>query len=431
MSESLLVGAAEVEITPPLGTSLCGSATGKRHAAGVEDPLTAKAIVLESGGTRLAYVLLDLIALPRSVGDPAVELAAERTGIPPQNIVWAASHTHTGPYTCPLMAVDEKEIDSQWLEALPGKFAEAVEKAQTGLRPARVSRERGYCADVGANRRYKFKDGRELNAWLLHGGEEEVQCLGTAGPIDPELGILCFDDESGRPIAVLWHYTLHTNANFGRRFSADYPGVVAERLRERLGPGVVPVFLPGAFADINPTCNHREVGDRLAEVLLDRLEQRQPRDGAVSLGTLKKDVVVPYRDLAEDMEKRLSDSQWPPDAQEVFRKELGIMRARAVTEEKTVIQAWRIGEVGFTSLPGELFVDWGLKIKAESPFPWTFPVELGGDYLGYLVTEQAWEAGGYESLTCRSARPSVEGVAGMVEVALRLLSRLWAGKVPV
>jgi hypothetical protein len=394
----------------------------------VEDPLTAKAIVLESGGTRLAYVLLDLVALPRSVGDPAVKLASERSGIPAGNIVWAASHTHTGPHTRPIMAIDEKIIDTAWLESVPAKFAEAVERAAGALRPARVSRDRGYCADVGANRRYRFKDGRELNRWLLHRGEEEVQCLGTAGPVDPEVGILCFDGEDGAPIAVLWHYTLHTNANFGPKFSADYPGVVAARLRERFGPEVVSVFMPGACGDINPIHKYRHVGDRLAEVIIDRLERRKPRETAPALGALKEETTVSYRDLAADMEKRLADSQWAPEAQEVFRRELEIMRAAGVTEERTVIQAWRIGDVGFASLPGELFVDWGLKIKAESPFPWTFPVELGGDYLGYLVTEQAWEAGGYESLTCRSARPSHQAVAGMVDVALGLLGRLWEGE---
>lgn len=41
------------------------------------------------------------------------------------------------------------------------------------------------------------------------------------------------------------------------------------------------------------------------------------------------------------------------------------------------------------------------------------------------VTPQAWQAGGYESLICRSARPSVEGVAMMVDKALSLLDRLW------
>ena len=426
MTNRLFVGAAEVDITPPVGTKLCG-ALEPRTSIGVDDPLTFKAVVLESGGVKLAYVLADLIVLGREIGDAAVALASSRTGIPPANIVWAASHTHTGPYTLPLFG-DDHVIDRKWLASLPEKFAQAVEAAHKSRRPARLSRERGYCSKMIHNRRLKFKDGREINTWLLHQGEAEVQCLGTAAPVDPEVGIVCFDDEHGAPIAILWHFSLHANANFGPRFSADYPGVVAGRLRERFGAGVVPIFVPGAEADINPLEKYRQVGDELATVIIERLNKRQPGQGGTKLGALKAELAVPYRDLTVDQEKRIRDSQWSPNCQEVFRKELELMRKAGVREDRTLIQAWRIGEIGFASLPGELFLEWGLKIKAESPFPWTFPVELGGDYLGYLVTRQAWQAGGYESLICRSARPSVEGVALMVDKALELLDRLWKGR---
>ena len=425
MSDDLLVGAAEVDITPPVGTALAGSLK-PRTSVGIDDPLTVKAIVLESRGVRLAYGLVDLIKLLRKQGDEAVALAAERTTIPPDHVVWAASHTHTGPYTGPIFGSEEGGVDAEWLATVPEKFALAVGQANAARRPARMSRLRGYCHDVGHNRRLRFKGGREINTWLLHRGEEELQCLGAAGPVDPEVGILCFDDAEGQPIAVLWHYTLHTNTNFGPRFSADYPGVVAARLRDRYGAGVVPIFLPGAFADINtPGPRYREVGNRLADVILAQLEGRKPRDGAIAVGALKKEVTVPYRDFAADQEQRIRESQWPPESQEVFRRELEILRKQGETEAATILQAWRIGEVGFASVPGELFVEWGIQLKARSPFPWTYPVELGGDCLGYLVTEQAWAAGGYESLIARSARPTPQGVALMIQEDLRLLDQLW------
>ncbi len=60
-----------------------------------------------------------------------------------------------------------------------------------------------------------------------------------------------------------------------------------------------------------------------------------------------------------------------------------------------------------------------------SPFPFTYVVELGGDYLGYLVTEDAWNQGGYESLIARSARPSVKGVQMMYEKAMEMLNNLY------
>jgi len=58
----LRAGAAVADITPAVGISLAGSLT-QRSAKSILDPLHARAVVLESGGTRIAFVLLDLIAL--------------------------------------------------------------------------------------------------------------------------------------------------------------------------------------------------------------------------------------------------------------------------------------------------------------------------------------------------------------------------------
>jgi len=426
MVETLLVGTCEIDITPPVGTALAGSLWA-RTSEGIQDPLYIKAIVFEARGIKLAYVSLDLLKLYRKEGDEAVAMASERTGIPQEHIVWAATHTHTGPYTGPIFGAEEGGINQEWLASIPHKFAQCVSRADAVKVPVRMSRLRGYHTGLSHNRRIRFKDGREINTWLLDCGEEDVQSLGSAGPIDPEIGILAFEDEKGVLLAVLFHFTLHTNTNFGKYFSADYPAVVASRLRERFGPQVSTVFLPGAFADLNSTgLKYQRVGDVLAEVIIGKLEKRNPSGEVVRLGAVKREVTVPYRDITVDQEKRIKASQWSDKAQEVFRRELEIMRKEGKTETKTILQAWHIGNIGFASLPGELFVEWGLKIKKESPFPWTYPVELGGDYLGYLVTHQVWKAGGYESLIARSARPTPEGVGYMVDITLDMLKQLYS-----
>jgi neutral ceramidase len=423
MHDILLAGACEMDITPPVGTALAGS-TSPRVSKGIEDPLYVKALVLESGGTRIAYVTWDLLALSRAEGDRAVTQASARTGIPEENIMWAASHTHTGPYTVPVFGSEEGGIDREWLSGLPDRCAECVARADAAKVPVKMSRMRGYCFGAGVNRRVRFKDGREINSWLIEGAGDTIQSVGTAGPIDPEVGILSFEDSAGKMVAVLFHFTLHANANFSRYFSGDYPAVVAARLRERFGGNLVTLFAPGACADINPLQKYRATGDMLADVILSRLQERTLIAGQVSLGAMKRDITVPYRDLSRDQEKRILDAHWGERDSEVFRRELEIMREEGVTEISTVLQAWHIGDVAFASLPGELFVEWGMKIKQESLFPWTYPVELGGDYIGYMVTRRAWNAGGYESLIARSAKPSVEGVERMVHAALEMLKEL-------
>jgi len=418
----LLVGAAEVEITPPVGTPMAGGLS-PRISAGVEDPLYVKSIVLESAGRRLAYVVFDLVSLGRKEGDRGVALSSELTGIPAENIVWTATHTHTGPYV--RESVDgQPALNRDWLERVPGMMAECVAAADRAKMPGRFCRLRSFQYNLGHNRRVSFKDGHAINTWNLARSREDVQSVGSSGPVDPEIGILSFDDARGNLLAVLFHFTLHAETNFGPRFSGDYPAVVAARIRERFGPGVITLFAPGACGDINtslfPYPSHRRIGDALAVKIISALEARSPENNPLHLSSSKREVPVPRRDFGEGQEKRIADSGWPEELQKYFLLSLEALRKEGKKEDLTVLQAWRIGEVGFASLPGELFVEWGLKIKRESPFDWTYPVELGGDSLGYLVTEKAWNEGGYEPL----GKTSYQGVAMMVENALQMLRRL-------
>ena len=74
----LKAGAAQTNITPPLGAYLAGSLKA-RHATEVHDELHAKALVLDDGATQLAFVICDVICIPREVCDAAKALIAEHT----------------------------------------------------------------------------------------------------------------------------------------------------------------------------------------------------------------------------------------------------------------------------------------------------------------------------------------------------------------
>jgi len=95
MSE-LIAGAAQVDITPGLGAHLCGYFNDRR-ATDILDPLHAKAIALSDGETTLGFVICDLIVVPTEVVDAAKAMVKERTGIGPESILIAGTHTHTGP----------------------------------------------------------------------------------------------------------------------------------------------------------------------------------------------------------------------------------------------------------------------------------------------------------------------------------------------
>src|SRR3954453_3177236 len=95
-AQPLRVGTAEVVISPPPGTPMAGY-YATRLSTGVHDDLHAKAIVISSGGERVALVACDLIGIPPGVVEEARALIQQATGIPGVNVMISATHSHTGP----------------------------------------------------------------------------------------------------------------------------------------------------------------------------------------------------------------------------------------------------------------------------------------------------------------------------------------------
>lgn len=427
MAEQFLAGAAEIDITPPPGTLLMGSLTPKdRPASGVDDQLFVKALVLESGGKRLAYVSFDLCALERNFMEPMLDEASRVTGIPRERILWSCTHTHSGPVSveriCP--STDGELINREWFNSLPGKLIQCLSEADSRKHPARLCFSRAYCHSVAHHRRFRFKDKRQINGWLLNQGEDEVQCLGAAGPVDPEIGILTIESLDGAVQAILYNFAMHACSTGGAQIGTDYPGVVARELRNKFGSQTVVLYQAGACGNINPVTGRDFVGRQLAQAMVPAIEKRKPVPGPLRLDSIETVVTLPLRQPHPQEEERLIASQWQSNEQNFFRNSARDLIGSRQKNIETVVQAWRIGPFAFASIPGELFVEWGLKIKEESPFCWTFPVELAGDWIGYLITPEAWEAGGYECIRASTSRVSAQSVKVLVDTALRLLREL-------
>lgn len=61
------------------------------------------------------------------------------------------------------------------------------------------------------------------------------------------------------------------------------------------------------------------------------------------------------------------------------------------------VQALRIGEACLVGFPGELFAEYGLRLKASTPLK-SYPIAYAnGECQGYIVTPEAAAVGGYEA----------------------------------
>src|SRR5437867_2048241 len=93
-SGGLRAGAATSNITPRLGSSVIGG-FAPFPATHVHDELHARCLVLDDGNTKVALVVCDLLGIDRLVSDEARAILLQDLGIPQENVLISATHTHS------------------------------------------------------------------------------------------------------------------------------------------------------------------------------------------------------------------------------------------------------------------------------------------------------------------------------------------------
>jgi hypothetical protein len=283
------------------------------------------------------------------------------------------------------------------------------------------------------HRRVVAQDGKAINTWMRALADDLVktpQVIGTAGPVDPELWVVRFDDVSGNPLGAFVNFSLHVNTHFGTRYSADYPGVIAAELSRVYGDRFTTVFTPGACANINSTrggiARWYEAATYFAREAVLAAKRARPVDGPIAVDGARRDVAAERRDPASQPEEAIGRLNWGGSGgrEDVFGPMLNHIGAMPETL-LVPVNAARIGPLAVASNPGELFVEHGLTIKRESPFPHTTVAELTNDCILYQPTREAFEQQGYETLVGAN-RISMDGIDDVVGAAIELLVELWA-----
>jgi len=419
MLRDVRAGAAQEDITPPVGVPLAGGLRA-RNSEGVDDPLYAKALVLSDGSRYAAIVALDLIVICREQTEEASKLIYEQTGIPRESILICASHTHSGPYPAGLLDPVVKP-DPSYIMKVYKQIAEAVKKAYKGLEPARIGLASTTVTGLMHNRRLLDEKGSAWNSWLVP--PERREKLKPAGAVDEQLQVLSVKGPDENHRAIVFNYPLHANVHFGRNMSADYPGVVSRIISEKLGSDVVTLFTPSACGDLNVKggIGLNDVGAAVASKILSVIDHIDYTHKC-KLGALLKEIVLRLRDFSRFQEEEIS-LKWPSGL-DIFRSEHEVLSKLEEREIKSVLNALRINEGAFVGVPGECFVELGLSIKARSPFKYNFVTELANDYVGYIPTAEAFKQGGYETFNARSSKVAAGSGEKIVEESLDMLKEL-------
>jgi hypothetical protein len=216
----LRAGAARVDVTPAEHELPAGY-------EGILDRIYSRAIVIGDGTSLAALISVDAGAVPDAIWAEVTRRLESELGIPTDNVLLTATHTHSVP--------------RQEVGAYTDKIVESARLAKTRLVDARVGYGNGV-SYLNVNR--NIIDPKTRRWW--EGPNYE-------GPSDKTVAVIAFEDSRGEPIAVYYNYAMHA-VTVGQldMVSADAPGTASKYIEDSFDDKIVALWSSGAAGDQNP-----------------------------------------------------------------------------------------------------------------------------------------------------------------------------------
>lgn len=435
---ALKVGVGETIITPPAGMAMAGYRRTE-VSKGVHDDLFARSLLVEGpDGKTVVLMTLSLVEVRRPWVEAIREGVARRTGIPGDNVLISATHTHSGP--------DVGGLDDPYTKALIAKSVESAVMAWTNRVPGRIGVDSTVVMELGRN-----------NRRLDWGGMHP----------DPQVGLIKVADAKGKLLGIAFIYGCHPSTLdlHNLLFTEDWPYYAIKGIKDKLGRDVWVAYFQSAQGDIKVgytaelsavgaamplrTWEYAELkGRQMADAVLQALprvrtaaagpvknvngifEYPLAGDFALTVDQAERQLAAVQEKLA-DLEKRQGDigrRVLDRARVEVFLAGMRLTNAKKSLDKnrpavmKLEQQAVRIGDAAFVSFPAEVFSEIGLAVKKRSPFSRTFVIGLADESdVGYLPTAEEFKEENYEVL---GSPFSPKAEQACIDASLSLLERL-------
>lgn len=379
------------------------------RAEGIHRPLVADAVVFRSltdpASPPRVLISLDL-GWWRDRSEPEILLRqlSRELALPPECLLLALSHTHSGP------VLERNAPDSaRFLDSLPAILSTLVRSALAKAEPAVLTWSRG-CCDLATSRDlFSSEHGRHLTGYDPETPADDTVLVGHAVSV-----------ASGTSLGVLVNYACHptTLGPDNRLLSPDFPGALRETVETRIS-GRPCVFLLGACGEIAPAEQYvadpaiaDRHGRRLGYAVLSTLEGQIPANESLCFDGLRESgaPLAVWKREAADVSRTLSvalkEIPFPLKKNLPSLREIGEQLAApdlpAFTRERLVrerslrsmfgegeastetIHAWRLGDALLLGHPFEAYSALQLELRAEfDPRP-VVVLNIVNGYRGYL-----------------------------------------------
>ena len=405
---SLKVGVGREIITPPLGTALYGYSP-VRYAKAVNDDLTVTAIAFEHENTKALLVSATICTINTVMFNKICNLIEEKYGIPSDNIIIEAIHTHSGPATNAFTGWGTINYEYYDTIFIP-RTLKAIGDSLDDLRPAVIGIGTA-CSDIGINRRQINADGNvELgqNPWGIY---------------DPTMTVISIKGTDGLPIANIIHYGAHcTAAGRNEEITRDWAGVMIDRMEKETG--AITAFLNGAEGDVGPRLSNGKTTGDLSYSF--EIGSKAALDAVRIYNSIKEyrelmviidshEVKLPYEPLPtiEEAERHIKALGNPDMLKErditAYQRWQDVINENNSTKPKETDFSFRqvvlsIGPVAMVTSPFELFSEIVMRLRHYSPFEYTLCLSNSNGSCAYLPSQDQICRGGYEIQTFKTVR---------------------------
>ncbi len=446
---ALRAGALVVDATPKQLPVHVNGGMRQRELDEVGSPIKVRAIVLDDGKTQLAIVVIDSCMLSRAFLDEAKAAAAKKSGIRAERMFISATHTHTAPASMGCLGTD---VDPRYPLLLKRKIMEAIDGAKKNLEPAQVGAGIFDANEYTALRRWVRRPDRIANDPFgnptvranMHAGRNWDDVTGESGPEDPDFSLVSFQSLKGRPIAVLGNFSMHYFSGGIKGINADYFGLFNDQMTKELGhqqpgkPTFVSVLGHGCSGDIwrRDYTKKEPINPKIEDYTSALVKKAVATYGKI---TYERTATLSMAEAKLPLKFRAPDAQrleWakaivekleglPKLQPEIYAREQIFLHERP--EAELILQAIRIGDIGITGIPNEVYALSGLKQKAYSPLKTTITFDLANGSEGYIPPPEQHVLGGYNTWACRTAGLETSAEPRIVETCIQLLEKV-AGK---
>ena len=444
------------DCTPPVGRTV---ASGGRIFYMSEEPqgkLLTRIAMFRQDNQIACICSSDQKFFFNDVADEIRNIIAKRCDIPFDNILLAATHTHSVPDLVPTVGIPaEDQVKFSFVAEFAELLVEAISEAKNKFISLKSWKVGSTETEAwGICRRPIFRNKNGVEQVGTQGARDLTDFVGLDGEDEKKLNVLSAYGYKGI-LGGIVQYACHPTTRYGSNFyTADYPGVFYEQMNKEF-PGCF-LYANAPNGNVGPVGGGEEFCQRMGKDLTDKALALINTGGETEAGNLhvlsEKMNIIRRKPTAEQLTYADDFLSKEPTKNEIAKfprkmygveyhfhnNSLGISNGlcrqllalqedieNGIDSEEVNIQVIAVSdEIVFIAISAEMFNQFKDSINKISPFKHNFIITLANGWNGYIPPAESYKLGGYECCLSLINRLDINANNLIINKTVEMLNKL-------